>query len=295
LTQRFNVLRSLANVWSFRYEFPGSAEATTRLLSFLLKSSRWDAIYLEKVAEDSTTFSAANALSAEQGWQLEVEPQICSPYRLLPSQIDGWETGLKSKFKRNLRNRSRRLASEGSIDFKVVSSVDEKAETLDKFYALEASGWKGQQGTAICQVPEARILFDELVKSDQNCWLPLLSLNDRPIAAQIVQTTGSQLYLLKTAYDTEYSAFSPGQLITSMVMAYCVEQGIEVFDFLGDTMTWKMDWEPELRQHYRLSLYAPSLRGRMAQWRDYKLRREIKRLPGAAPAVRWLRRMKGRS
>src|SRR2546425_1250296 len=62
-----------------------------------------------------------------------------------------WDDGLKRKFKANLRNRERRLQALGDVAFAVARPGSEQRAALETFYALEASGWKGERGTAIAR------------------------------------------------------------------------------------------------------------------------------------------------
>jgi len=201
-----------------------------------------------------------------------------------------WDEGLKRKFKANLRNRERRLRTLGEVTFSVVRAGAEQPAALEVFYALEASSWKGKRGTAIAQCPRVKAFYDGLVdRTAQDIWIAVLSVAGQPVAAHLVRLADRTLLLLKTAYDPAFAPCTPGQLLTARLMQYGIDQGLEVLDFLAANMTWKRDWEPQLRGHYCLQLFAPSARGRYAYWSRYGLRESVKRIPGARRLVRWLR------
>ena len=70
-------------------------------------------------------------------------------------------------------------------------------------------------------------------------------------------------------------------------MAYAAEHGIRRFDFLGEEMTWKMDWNPQLLGHRHLTLYAPTASGRYLYWTRHGLKAWLlKRIPGMAALAR---------
>lgn len=295
--QRMRVLQSLTNVESPRYEFVaarGRSDAQERLWRALCDSRQWDVIRMEFLPEDSESLSAGMRVAQELGWTPFLETTFESPWRSLPRHASSWDEGLKRKFKSNLRNRERRLQTLGEVTFSVVRAGEEQRGALDIFYALEASGWKAERGTAIAQRPNVKAFYDGLYdRTARDIWIPILSVAGRPAAAQLVRLGDRTLFLLKTAYDPAFAPYAPGQLITARLIRYAIEHDMAALDFLSEDMTWKRDWEPQLRRHYRLYLFAPSTRGRYAYWSRYGVRESVKRIPVARQLVRWLRTHRG--
>lgn len=288
--QRTRVLQSLTNVECTRYEFVGQLETEERLWRALCDPRRWDVIRVEYLPEDSRTLSAGVRVAQELGWTHLRELTFESPWRLLPRQGSPWDDGLQRKFKSNLRNRERRLQALGDVAFSVARAGAEQRAARDVFYALEASGWKGERGSAISQRPSARAFYDGLLdRTAPDIWIPILSVAGRPAAAALVRVRNRALFLLKTAYNPAFAAYAPGQLLTARLIRYGMDHDMAALDFLGENMTWKRDWEPQLRRHYCLHLFAPSARGRYAYWSRYGIRETAKQIPGARRFVRWLR------
>ncbi len=287
------VLQSLTSVESFRFEFlssRGRSDVQERLFMALCDAGRWAVIRLEYLPEDSPTIRAGLNVAAELGWKQVLEETLESPWRTLPRPPAAWDAGLKRKFKSNLRNRERRLENLGAVDFTVAEAGDRQEAALEAFYALEASGWKGERGTAIAQRTSVKAFYDGLIeRTAQKLWIPVLSVAGRPAAAQLIRVHGRTLFLLKTAYHPDFAPYAPGQLITARLIRYGVARGMETLDFLGQDMTWKRDWEPRLRSHYHLMLFAPSFGGRYAYWSRYGIREVVKKIPGARRLARELR------
>ena len=287
------VIQSLTSVESPRFEMLAEGarpDVLAHLVRGLGRDGRCDVLRLEHLPEASPTLAAALAVGKDLGWSQVIEPTLESPYRARPGVADAWDEGLKPKFKSNLRNRERRLAALGPVQFSVVGPGPQQRGALDTFYALEASGWKGEGGTAIARRDDTKAFYDGLqARTSEQLWLPILAVGGRPVAAQLIRVHGRALLLLKTAYDPEFSACAPGQLVTARAMRHGILQGMDTFDFLGDDMPWKQDWSPRLRRHYRLTLFAPTARGRYAYWARYGVREQAKRIPGATRSVRWLR------
>jgi len=295
--RRTAVVQSLTNVESPRFEFLASCgrpDVQERLWRALCDAGRWDVIRVEYLPEDSPTLSAGIRIADELGWNRVVEPTLESPWRALPRPPRAWDEGLKRKFKANLRNRERRLETLGEVTFTVAKTGAQRRAALETFYTLEASGWKGERGTAIARRMSAKAFYDGLEeRTAQDLWIPILSVAGRAVAAQLIRVRGRTLFMLKTAYDPDFAPYATGQLLTTRLIRHGIDNGMETLDFLGEDMTWKRDWEPRLRRHYCLLLFSPTARGRYAYWTRYGIREHAKKIPGAVRVVRWLRGQRG--
>jgi CelD/BcsL family acetyltransferase involved in cellulose biosynthesis len=282
------VLQSLTNHESYRFEFlslPGRVDLQEQLWRSLCEAARWDVIRLDHLPEGSSTLAAGLRVGRELGWRPFVEPTFESPWR----PLSPWDEGLTRKFKSNLRNRERRLQERGEVTFEVARGSADQSRALETFYELEASGWKGEGGTAIASRAHVKAFYDRLVeRASSQVWIPILSVAGRPAAAQLIRVQGRTMFMHKTAYDPEFSPFAPGQVLTARVIRYGIANGMDALDFLADNMPWKADWAPQLRRHYRLLLFSPSARGRYAYWTRYGVREQARRIPGARRLVRWV-------
>lgn len=137
----------------------------------------------------------------------------------LESQADG-ETYLKNALKahhyREFRRLWRRLADHGTLEHSVARGPEEIRQAIETFLTLEAAGWKGRQRTAMAidryRAAFAREAVHRLAEQDL-CRVHTLSLNGVVIASLIVFVEAGMAYTWKTAYDENYSAFSPGTLL----------------------------------------------------------------------------------
>jgi len=287
-----SVLQSLTNLESPRFEFlsSGGEAVVEQLWRGLCADKRWDVIRIEALPKESATLRAALKVADELGWHRVVADHHPSPWKPLPAKVDGWEEGLSRKFRSNLRNREKRLQAMGEVTFEVANHSAPADGALEAFYALEASSWKAGIGTAIAQRPPVRAFYDCLVqRSGDRIWLPVLRVGNRPIAAQIICLAGRTLFMLKTAYHPDFAPFAPGQLLTSRLIQYAIAHGMQTLDFLGDPMTWKADWAPQLRPHCKLVLFAPTGVGRYAYWTRFGVQEHIKQVPGVLRLVRRVR------
>ena len=117
---------------------------------------------------------------------------------------------LCGKHFRDLRRKCRKLESElGDIAF-VDRAGDPQA--VDDFLALEAAGWKGEEGTALAAGPGAEFFRTICGRFADAGRLQMLTMQagDRTVAMQSALIAGEGLFCFKIAYDESLGRFSPG-------------------------------------------------------------------------------------
>jgi CelD/BcsL family acetyltransferase involved in cellulose biosynthesis len=137
----------------------------------------------------------------------------------------------KLKELRRLRNR---LAGHGAVHFEVARSTQEVAAALEVFLKLEASGWKGQRGTALVQdagdAAFARRAAVALAESGR-CEIVTLRAGDTPIAAAIVVRHQHRAFYFKLGIDERFAKYSPGvQLTLELTRHLCADPAITSAD-----------------------------------------------------------------
>src|SRR6185436_6509952 len=84
---------------------------------------------------------------------------------------------------------------------------------IDDFLRLEASGWKGKQGTAMsCSEANRRFLGDTFAEAYRRGRLELvgIDLDGKPLARSTGFLAGDGGYAFKPAYDEAFAKYSPG-------------------------------------------------------------------------------------
>ncbi len=122
--------------------------------------------------------------------------------------------------KRNLKRYRKKLDGSGPVAVSVTTAGPEESEALDAFLALEAAGWKGRNGTAILNDPAITAFYRALAAgfSAQGRWAwQSVRVGDRLVAAGMGIRCGRTVMLPKIAFDEEFSACMPGNLLTEAV------------------------------------------------------------------------------
>lgn len=126
------------------------------------------------------------------------------------------EAAMSGKKRKELRRQSARLGELGTVSVERTSAPEGLPDWIDRFLALEASGWKGAAGSALASHRATESLFREaMAGAAARGRLDRLSLllNGEPIAMLATFRTPPGAYSYKTAFDERFSRYSPGVLL----------------------------------------------------------------------------------
>jgi CelD/BcsL family acetyltransferase involved in cellulose biosynthesis len=269
-----------ANDHSCRVEWalgPDAGSAVAALWGHLRDRVAWDVLLLRDVSRDGPTSALLEPLARADRHLTGRWESLRTPLVRLGGTAA--EARTAAKFRANLRRRAKRLGELGAVALRRSDDAGDVDGALADFLALEASGWKGEGGSAIALDP-ALVRFYAGIARDAAARgalaLRALTLDGRPIAVHLGLVHRGVYYLPKTAYDESLGHVSPGQLLQREVLAECEARGLTAFDFLGPDMPWKRDWEPEHVPHDWLYVYRPSLPGRALHALRHRVRPVVK-------------------
>lgn len=123
---------------------------------------------------------------------------------------------------KDIERNLRRLEQEGTVRFERVIAPDAVAARVEDFLRIEASGWKGQRGTAFLSRPRdasfARRAYGGTPHAAGLASVDSLLLDGQPIAVSINISTGRTLFTPKCAFDERYRKFGPGMMLEYKVI-----------------------------------------------------------------------------
>jgi CelD/BcsL family acetyltransferase involved in cellulose biosynthesis len=121
---------------------------------------------------------------------------------------------LSSKRRSDFARRRRALERECGGVVRLVDRTNDPS-AVDEFLAIEASGWKGSEGTAIASRSDDILFFRQLCEDLAAAGrLKILALMcSRTVAMQCNFISNSVMFGFRTCYDESLSRFSPGALL----------------------------------------------------------------------------------
>lgn len=142
-------------------------------------------------------------------------------------------SSLSKKHAKELRRQRRRLGEQGDLTQERRNGTFAIDEWIAEFLALEASGWKGDAGSALaCDDRTRRFYSDALRGAAYAGRLERLALrlDDKPIAMLANFTSPPGSFAFKTAFDERYSAHSPGMQLQIDNLAVLERDDVEWSD-----------------------------------------------------------------
>jgi CelD/BcsL family acetyltransferase involved in cellulose biosynthesis len=177
-----------------------------------------------------------------------------SPYLALPSYdpkksftVEPRSQGQRTK----LRKVNRQLETPaGRLHLVRFDEADRDA--LQRFYNLEASGWKGREKSAILCVPAVRQFYDQLTEAAGRFGyftLYELYLDGQHVAGTLGFTYRGRFFTPRGAHHEGFREYAVGHLVIQHVIQDCVKRGLRAFEFLGVPDDWKKLWTSDAREH----------------------------------------------
>jgi CelD/BcsL family acetyltransferase involved in cellulose biosynthesis len=210
---------------------------------------------LADIRADSNTNYAAESL---RGYAAHRDERRRASYFEVPDSDEALRAALSSNFRKNLRKQEARLHEADNVTFRFVEAADSSNRHFELFTDLEASGWKGEAGTAIRSQPTLHSFYatftEELARDGLLEW-HFLEAGGRSIGAHLAVRIGASITLLKIAYDESHATLSPGNMLFLALVRREIESGASlIIDCLTD-MPWHRNWKMQSRTHFTVTLY----------------------------------------
>ena len=223
-------------------------------------------------------------LEAARAWRgARVAPHALAPAADCTAAYSVW---LKRRSKR-VRYRWPRLEAHVTdvlgMRFEVHETFPDLAALLAEIYRVEASGWKGAEGSAISDSAADTLFYTRLAHRAAAAGalrIAVLRQGERITAFEYGILAGDRLFLLKVGYDEAFEDASIGHVLAAMhIRDCCADPRIAWYDKLGNGMTpaaYKLRFSDTLDPLHRVTLYARTWRGQLVRLHD-ALRARAKR------------------
>jgi CelD/BcsL family acetyltransferase involved in cellulose biosynthesis len=281
LRRRRGRLTAMANEHTPLFRPVGREPAATALVRHVLAGDE-ASVELTHVPEtDAVVGSASESTRAPSRYEV-VERQHVSPFIETAGTFDAWRKLTKPNWRSDLDRFARNLRKRPKAEFSIVQVPTNLTEELDTGFRVEASGWKGEQGTAILSSPQTETFYRDIARSfhdRRQLRLSRIALADGWAAFDFCLLAGGRLYLLKTGFDERFRNLSPGLILRLATIERCFDLGLEAHELLGGDAEWKRKFATAERRYvahryYRRrplplarGLYRSAVRPRLASVR----------------------------
>ena len=272
LRRSHGALSSTTNLETPLFGFLATSEVVVKQLSHALFSEKPRRVDLSYFYPTDAEVSLAHAAADAAGYRTYADSVQAAPYITIDRAWDEYESGLRRKFRSELRRRRRRLEEEGRVTLEVSDGTERLDKLLEEGFRVEGAGWKGDYGTSINSHPATRRFYTDVAHwAAERGWLRLafLRLNGRALAFDYCLEYNGTHYLLKTGYDPAYRKLGLGMIIRYLMLARAFSEGLATYNFLGVGSDceheWKREWTDRQQERLFLRMFASTVLGSLDQ------------------------------
>ena len=213
----------------------------------------WEAINLTSLPEASPTIRRAADVAHGKGWRVEVVEEDKTPFKALPPTWDEFVMGLRKKQRHELRRKTRKISSAGSV-VQYRCPPETLRECLSDFFRLHRASRSDKaefmtkpRERFFSEVAEAASMRGRLI-------LSMLEFEGVRVAASIGFDHRDSYLLYNSGYDPEYSHLSAGFVNKAWAIKDAIESGKRTFDFLRGSERYKYDLGAQDRSVYTVQI-----------------------------------------
>jgi GNAT acetyltransferase-like protein len=233
-----------------------TANSSDELIS-LLRSLPGYAIQLSVLHQDPD-YSPFQAVNGDG--RLEKLDYIRTARIPLAGTFQEYWQAREPRVRKNNDRLRRRMEEKGlRVQFVALRDPAEVADAIREYGRLESKGWKAQEGTAVTPDNVQGQFYRELLEgfcARGEGVIYQLRVNGMVVASDLCLVRQGMLVLLKTAYDEEWSVYSPAFLLREDVVRTLYTEGkIRTYEFYGPLMDYQLRWTDQIRTLYHLTCF----------------------------------------
>ena len=226
-------------------------------------------------------------LAARQSQRLRVSwVQQESPFVDTSGPWEAYTSARDTRWLRQLEKRRAQLQRKGELVLDIQLGAANLEALLEEGFRLEATGWKGESGTAVLSKATTRRFYWEVAR-----WaarkgllrLAFLRLDGRAIGFDFCLEDERRHYFIKTGFDPALKPQAPGLILRHDMIRRAFDVGLESYELLGGAESYKLAWTNETRARYRALAFRRSPVG-LTMWLAYRYGR-----PAAKRVIRAFR------
>ncbi|MFC3310359.1 GNAT family N-acetyltransferase [Blastomonas aquatica] len=191
-------------------------------------------LHLHGIATDGPVYAALAQLCAGQNRTCAIV--MAQERAMLSTQLAGpayYEQVVRKKKRKELARLRNRLAELGTIEIVEGCGAAGLDAWLGEFLALERSGWKGRNGSALADMRETHDLFlsaTHAAHQSGRLHVTAMRLDGRAIAMLVNFLSPPGGFSFKTAFAEDYARFSPGVLLQIDNLGILRDHGLDWMD-----------------------------------------------------------------
>lgn len=172
--------------------------------------------------------------------------------QVIPGGFDAYLAGRSSRLRNTLRRAEKKLRSQPVFDIQVFRGGEPDFEqAIADFVTVYGLSWKEPE-----PYPEFIPGLCRWAASQNGLLLGVVSIEGKPIAAQLWLLAGRCAYIVKLSYDKDYFELSPGTVLSARLFREAMDTDrVEVIDYLIGDDGYKSEWTGARRERWGIVLF----------------------------------------
>lgn len=272
----WTVISAAANAHTPRYDILGEFRSPKAELSEMMRELGASMVVFPFLSPACKLLSAVR--DRTWGLRYSLEPCEAAPYIVTTGS---WEEywASRGRSRREWARRERRLLEQDSNRVVCLTSWDQVGAIFRSILEIEASGWKGKEGSAIVQSETIFRFYSRLAQqwsNDEHLRFFVLYQGDQPVAFELDAEFKGILHCFKHGYLDNLSRKGPGQVLRMQVLRWAFNNpAVIAFDMFGPETDAKRKWATHSEQLLTLRVYRSRPAGVLA-WGRFSLGPRIK-------------------
>lgn len=237
--RRFGVkqLRNVPDHFGDFFRHIGSDEWVSDILDVILSSAKVDCVEFKNINNKSLLYEILAPRDLSKKYLSNII-YTKTGYGSIEELLDK----LKSKERKNLKRRLRKLKETGQVRFLVVQDPKEFRDYSSVMDELYIRRWKLKTSRKVTTVLDARREAFSQIMGAHNVRCYLLFLDDKLIGYRLGFVHNSIFISWKLVYDNDYSSFGIGYLLSYFVIEDSISNKIMFINNGAGDYTYKLRW-----------------------------------------------------
>ena len=275
---RVSAVSGATNDHTARFDIVGNLDQPAQILGRMQKALGISLLQFDYLSHDGQLLKAVRENDRGLWYQVEFREESWQVNCRIP-----WEEYWLSRgTTRHLWLRREHKLSKLGATFRCLDDWQQIEPLLPAVLEVEASGWKGREGSAIGQSPHTMSFYSRCMRywAEQG-WLRLflLDMNGEILAFQITVLHRGILYQLKVGYQDRHAKLSPGQVLQLLLLRWAfANPDVHAYDMLGGggkAEANKKKWATGAETLYTLRFFRRNMGGLLA-WLRFVIAPRVK-------------------
>lgn len=226
------------------------------------RSSEWDAFFMDKLPEESTTTQALRGA----GLRVERITRLTSPRIDLPETFDDYLACVSSRRRRDIRRSLRKLDS-GELTIRPVSDPGELRTAIERWQALKVQWWTKREMPMDPEHGSRRFLdftieaLTAMAPRDQAAVWEMRQ-GEEVVAIKIGLLDEATFYGWLFGFDLRFENLQPGHMLIAYGIRWSIQEKLRYYDFMLGAESYKYHYAPRDREVLTATVGSPRLRSR---------------------------------